>query len=325
LSHVNARLTVRGRLLLVERVIGDHRPVAHVAKELGISRQCAHRWVTRFRLEGMAGLLDRSSRPRSSPSRTGSEQEQLVLTVRRELRAGPLRIAAVTGVPARTVSRILVRHQVPPLAWCDPLTGQLIRASRATANRYERDRPGELVHIDVKKLGRIPDGGGWRVAGQTAQNHVSRLDKRPIGFDYVHAVIDDHSRLAYAEIHPDEKGATCAGVLLRAAQFFADCGIPRIERVISDNAFAYRLSADFKNAIAELGAEQRFIKPHCPWTNGKVERLNRTLATEWAYARVFSTNDERTAALAPWLDYYNTERIHTGIGATPISRVSPTS
>jgi transposase InsO family protein len=247
-----------------------------------------------------------------------------VLASRREFRVGPLRIAAATGVPARTVSRILVRNQIPPLAWCDPLTGQLIRASRATANRYERERPGEMVHVDVKKLGRIPDGGGWRAAPhQNRRNHKTGTVR--VGFDYVHAVIDDNTRLAYAEIHGDETGKTAAGVLIRAAEFFASCGIPKIERVISDNAFAYRRSTAFKDAVAQIGAEQRFIKPHCPWTNGKVERLNRTLATEWAYAQIFTSNQARTDALAPWLNYYNTERIHTGIGATPISRVSPTS
>jgi transposase InsO family protein len=310
--------------VLVERVLGDHRPVAHVAKELGVSRQCAHRWVRRFRAEGAAGLIDRSSRPRSSPSRTSPDREREVLASRAQLRAGPLRIAAATGVPARTVSRILVRHRIPRLSWCDPLTGELIRASRATANRYERERPGELVHIDVKKLGRIPDGGGWRAdPDQSRRNHKTR--SAHVGFDYIHAVIDDHSRLAYAEVHDDESGRTAAGVLLRAAEFFARCGIPHVERIISDNAFAYRLSTDFKNAVAALGAEQRFIKPHCPWTNGKVERLNRTLATEWAYRQIFTSNQARTDALAPWLNHYNTERIHTGIGATPISRVSPTS
>ena len=247
-----------------------------------------------------------------------------MLKARRELRAGPLRIAAATAVPARTVSRILARNNVPPLAWCDPLTGELIRASRATAIRYERDRPGELIHIDVKKLGRIPDGGGWRASGGRRENHRSRLDKTPLGFDYVHAVIDDHSRLAYAEIHTDEKGATAAAVLLRAAKFFRASGIPTIERVISDNAFAYRHSTEFKNAVAQIGAVQKFIKPHCPWTNGKVERLNRTLATEWAYRQIFTDNQARADALAPWLNYYNTERIHTGIGGTPINRVSPT-
>lgn len=247
-----------------------------------------------------------------------------MIAARRELRQGPLRIAAVTGVPARTVSRILNRHGIPRLAWCDPLTGELIRAARATDNRYERKRPGELVHIDVKKLGRIPDGGGWRSLGRAAGNAGGRKNIK-IGFDYIHAVIDDHTRLAYAEIHDDETGKTAAGVLTRAADFFATCGIPRIERVLSDNAFAYRLSTDFKTAVAALGAEQRFIKPHCPWTNGKVERLNRTLASEWAYRQIFTSNDQRRAALAPWLEHYNTERIHTGIGATPISRVSPTS
>ena len=322
MSHINARLTVRGRLLLIDRVIRDRRPVAHVAKELGVSRQCAHRWVRRFRAEGIAGLNDRSSRPRSSPTRTAPSREAAVLAARTDLRAGPLRISAATGVPARTVSRILVRHQIPRLAWCDPLTGQLIRASRATAARYERERPGELVHIDVKKLGRIPDGGGWRAHGRATVPH---RHKKLIGFDYVHAVIDDHTRLAYAEIHDDEKGTTAAGVLIRAAEFFAQNGVPRIERVISDNAFAYRNSVAFKEAVAQIGAEQRFIKPHCPWTNGKVERLNRTLATEWAYRQIFTSNQARRDALAPWLNYYNTERIHTGIGATPISRVSPRS
>lgn len=324
MSHVNARLTVRGRALLVERVIGDRRPVAHVAKELGVSRQCAHRWVKRFQAEGFAGLPDRSSRPRSSPMKTSPAREGAVLAARAQLRQGPLRLAAATGVPARTVSRILVRNHVPRLAWCDPLTGQLIRASRATANRYERERPGELVHVDVKKLGRIPDGGGWRAdPDQNRRNHKTGTSR--VGFDYVHAVIDDHTRLAYAEIHGDETGKTAAGVLIRAAEFFTSCGIPRIERVLSDNAFAYRLSTDFKNAVAALGAEQRFIKPQCPWTNGKVERLNRTLATEWAYRQIFTSNHARTEALAPWLNYYNTERIHTGIGTTPISRVTPTS
>jgi len=323
MGHNNLRLDMRGKLILRHRVFVENRPVSHVAKELGISRQCAHRWVRRYRASGVAGLEPRSSRPRSMPTKTTPQQEAAVLEARQRLRAGPQRIAAATTVPARTVSRILVRHGIPPLAWCDPLTGQLIRAARATANRYERDRPGELVHVDVKKLGRIPDGGGWRAEGQNTLDHRSRSSHPRMGFDYVHAVIDDHSRLAYAEIHPDEKGTTAAGVLIRAAEFFASSGIPKIERVLSDNALAYRRSTDFKNAVAQIGAEQRFIKPHCPWTNGKVERLNRTLATEWAYRQIFTSNQERADALAPWLNYYNTKRVHTGIGTPPIDRVSP--
>lgn len=319
MSHGNARLNVRGRLLLVERVVGDRRPVSHVAAELGVSRQCAHRWVKRFRDEGAAGLMDRSSRPRRSPRRTPADVEARVLALRRVLRVGPARLAQELELPTRTVGAILRRHGVPRLSECDPLTGEVVRASRSTATRYERGRPGELVHMDVKKLGRIPDGGGWRAHGRSEE-----VRGRGIGFDYVHSLVDDHSRLAYSEILPDEKGATCAGFLLRAAAYFADHGIRRVERVMTDNALNYRRSRDMHAALAILGARHVLIRPHCPWQNGKVERLNRTLQTEWAYRQVFTSNDERTAALAPWLEHYNTRRIHSALGAPPISRVSPT-
>jgi len=213
---------------------------------------------------------------------------------------------------------------MPLLRDLDPLTGQQIRASKATTVRYERDRPGELVHMDVKKLGKIPDGGGWRAHGGTTSSHQSRTDKTPIGYDYVHSLVDDHSRLAYSEVLPDEKGPTCAAFLLRAADYFADHGITRIERVMTDNAYAYRWS--LREVVAALGARQLFIKPHCPWQNGKVERLNRTLQTEWAYRHIFTTNADRAAALAPWLEHYNTQRRHTALGGLPpISRLTPTS
>lgn len=319
MSHANARLTPRGRLLLVTRVLGG-RPVAHVAKELGVSRQCAHRWVARYQAEGGVGLLDRSSRPRSCPARTSPAREAAVLAARARLRCGPPGIAAATGVPARTVSRILARHGVPPLAWCDPLTGVVIRASRSSAVRYQKDRPGQLVHVDVKKLGRIPDGGGWRAHGRSEQ-----VRGRGIGYDYVHVCIDDHTRLGYAEVLPDEKGATAAAFLARAADHFAALGITSIEAVMTDNAFAYRHSNDFKAVVAALGAKQVFIRPHCPWTNGKAERFNRTLQTEWAYRQVFTSNTARHQALAPWLHHYNHERHHSALGGhTPISRVTPT-
>lgn len=319
MPQVIPRLSPYGRSLIVERVL-QGRPVAHVAAELGVSRQTAYRWVRRYRSGGSAALQDRSSRPHRSPQRTTHDREVMVLTARERLRVGPLRLAAVTGVPARTISRILARHQVPRLSWCDPVTGQLIRASRSTAHRYERERPGELIHIDVKKLGRIPDGGGWRAHGRS-----ENVRQRGIGYDFVHAAVDDHSRLAYAEIHSDEKGVTAAGFLLRAAAYFAAHGIPGIQAVITDNAFAYRHSRDFIAAIDTLGAKQLFIKPHCPWQNGKVERFNRTLATEWAYRQAFTSNTARAAALAPFIEHYNTERIHTAHGATPAARVSPTS
>jgi transposase InsO family protein len=318
MSHGNARLTVHGRRLLVKRVRGDGRPVAHVAKEMGISRQCAHRWVARFDAEGDAGLWDRSCRPRSSPNATPGELVARVLACRDTHRVGRDEVARRTGVPARTVSRILARHDRPPLAWLDPTTGQLIRASRSTAVRYERDAPGDLIHVDVKKLGRIPDGGGWRVHGRGERPNW----KRGLGFDYVHAAVDDHSRMAYAEVLPDETGITAAGFLLRAAQYFAEHGI-QIREVLTDNAFAYRHSLAFRDAVDALGAKQRFIKPHCPWQNGKVERFNRTLQTEWAYRQPFASNTQRSAALDPWLKHYNTARAHTALGGhPPISRAT---
>jgi transposase InsO family protein len=322
MGHRNARLNVRGRALLVERVVGFGRPVAHVAKELGVSRQCAHRWIRRYRCEGDRGLHDRSARPHRSPSRTSAELEARVLQVRREQRRGQDWIGGELGISPRTVSAILLRHHVPRLADCDPLTGELIRAARQTAHRYERAHPGELVHMDVKKLGRIPDGGGWRADSGTIVNHVSRIDKTPIGYDYVHSLIDDHSRFAYSEILPNEKGDTCARFLLRAAAYFAGHGIGPIQRVMTDNAWAYRYA--LSEAVGELGAKQVFIRPHCPWQNGKVERLNRTLQSEWAYRQPFSSNADRAAALAPWLEHYNNQRRHSALGGhPPISRLSP--
>jgi len=319
MSHANARLTSHGRLLLVQRV-ATGRPVAHVARELGISGQCAHRWVARYAAEGLAGLADRSSRPHSVPARTAPQAEALVVDARRRLRCGPAFLAAATGVPERTISRILRRAGMPRLADCDPLTGQLIRASKTTAIRYERDRPGELVHLDVKKLGRIPDGGGWRARGRPGSQTKAARNAR-IGFDYIHVAVDDHSRLAYAEIMPDEKGATAARFLTRAAAAFAAAGIPAIERVITDNAFAYRHSTAFRDAVTALGARQKFIRPHCPWQNGKAERFNRTMATEWAYRQPYHTNSDRAAALSPWLEFYNNQRQHTALaGQPPISR-----
>ena len=246
-----------------------------------------------------------------------------MVAVRRQLRQGPDRLAVVVGVPARTITAILRRHRVPRLVECDPLTGAVIRASKTTTVRYERARPGELVHMDVKKLGRIPDGGGWRTHGRSAGDTAAHKKAR-IGFDYIHSLVDDHSRLAYSEIHPDEKGATCAAFLARAAAYFRDHGITRIERVMTDNHFSYRLSNDVHDVLTALGAKHVLIRPHCPWQNGKVERLNRTLQTEWAYRQVFTSNDQRTAALAPWIEHYNTQRYHSAIGGTPLSRVSPT-
>jgi transposase InsO family protein len=320
-SHGNARLTIHGRLLIVERTRAGWRQ-AHIATAMGVSRRCVKRWLDRYRAEGEAGLRDRSSRPHRSPRRTLPLTETAVLAVRERERLGRDAIAHRLGVSPRTVSRILARHGVPHLARLDPITGQLIRASKTTAVRYERERAGELVHMDVKKLGRIPDGGGWRAHGRGSGSIRRDRDTR-IGFDYVHSLVDDHSRLAYSEVLPDEKGVTCAAFLERAIAYFGVHGIERIERLITDNAWAYRHS--LRSLCEAYGIAQCFIRPHCPWQNGKVERFNRTLQSEWAYRQVFTTNDARTAALDPWLEYYNTRRDHSALGGQPpLSRLSPT-
>jgi transposase InsO family protein len=323
-SHRNARLTFHGRLMLVRRVLGEGRPVSHVAKEMGVSRQCGHKWVARYEVEGEAGLWDRSSRPHRMPASTPAEVQARVLAARREHRLGPDRLSPDVGVPARTITRILRRHGQPRLWECDPLTGEVIRASKTTAIRYERARPGELVHMDVKKIGRIPDGGGWRAHGRQ-MGRTSAQKKAKIGFDYVHSMVDDHSRYAYSEIRDDESAATCAEFFERAVAAFAAAGIDRIEELMNDNHWSYTRSNALAAQLSALGVKHRLIRPHCPWQNGKVERFNRTLQTEWAYRHIFRSNAERTAALEPWLEDYNTRRRHSALGdLPPISRLSPT-
>lgn len=321
MSHRNARTTFHGRLLMVRRYHAGWAK-AHIATAMGVSRKCVHTWITRYETDGEAGLVDRSCRPHTTPSRTPRSVENQILAWRRRHRCGPDEISAKLGVCARTVSRVLRRRGMPYLRDCDPMTGAVIRASKSTAVRYERARPGELVHMDIKKLGRIPEGGGWRAHGHT--DVPDRKRKQSNGYDYVHSLVDDHCRLAYSEILPDEKGRSCAGFLRRGAEYFRRHGITTIEHVMTDNAWAYRYS--LRQVCAELGARQVFIKPHCPWQNGKAERLNRTLQTEWAYKRVFASNTQRAAALAPWLEYYNTQRRHSALGGLPpISRLQPTS
>ncbi len=220
-------------------------------------------------------------------------------------------------ISASAVHNVLVRLGINRLRDLDRPTGTALRRPR-----YERAAPGELIHVDVKKLGKIRPGGGWRVHGKgSAQDKAAHRSKR-VGYDYVHVAVDDHTRLSYVEVLPDEKGVTCAAFLTRAGTFFAGHGI-RIQRVMSDNAFCYRHSSAFKTAVADLGAVQRFIKPHCPWTNGKAERFNQTLAYEWAYAQAFDSSEHRTAALQQWLHYYNHHRPHSALGGhPPISRVT---
>lgn len=320
--HANARLTVHGRRLIVRRRSAGWAQ-AHIASAMGCSRKTVRYWIARFEAEGDAGLADRSTRPRSSPTRTPAAIEVEVLRLRSVERLSRDELADRVGVSPRTASRIIARHGLPHLSALDPMTGEVIRASKQTATRYQRERPGELAHMDVKKLGRIPDGGGWKANGGTPANHASRRNKTPIGYDYVHSLVDDCTRLAYSEVLPDEKGPTCAAFLARALDYFAEHGIPRIERLMTDNAWAYKWS--LRQICKDRGdIKQVFIKPHCPWQNGKVERFNRTLQTEWAYRHPFTTNEDRTAALDPWLEYYNTRRRHSALGARPpLSLLAP--
>ncbi|UWE09510.1 IS481 family transposase [Actinacidiphila bryophytorum] len=320
MSHRNARLTVHGRRILIERVLSG-RPVAHVAAEMGISRATGHKWVRRWRAEGDAGLADRSSRPRATPHRTPATVEARVCELRQARKLGPARIGPILGLPASTVHRILTRHHLNRLAWLDRPTGQPIR-------RYERDRPGELVHVDIKKLGNIPDGGGWRTVGRPVgnQNRQATTDLRKsskpvIGYSYIHSAVDDHSRLAYSEVLPDERQHTAIAFWQRAHAFFATHGIT-VEQVLTDNGSCYK-SKLFTQTLTAAGITHKKIRPYRPQTNGKVERFNRTLLDEWAYQRPYTSNEQRTAALADFLHTYNHHRSHTAIGGQPpITRVN---
>ncbi|QLH21392.1 IS481 family transposase [Streptomyces sp. Rer75] len=308
--HRNAPLTPTGRLRLARCVVEDGWPLRRAAERFQVSHTTAARWAGRYRHHGAAGLHDRSSRPHHSPRRTPAGVEERVLRMRREHQIGPLRLAARSGVAASTTHRILQRHGLPPLTVCDRATGEPLR-------RYERSRPGELVHIDVKKLGRIPDGGGHKVLGRVA----GRKNKSGTGYAFLHTALDDHSRLAYTENLSDEKAATCAAFLRRAAAWFAARGVT-VERVLTDNAWAYSKNT-WRQTCRDLGISPRWTRPWRPQTNRKVERFHRTLLEEWAYQRPYTSESERQAAFPGWLDWYNFHRPHTGIsGHTPASRVT---
>jgi transposase InsO family protein len=307
MSHANAKLNEYGRLLLVSR-LEEGWTQAEVAEAQGVSRSTVSKWWRRYREEGIAGLKDRSSAPRRQPHALGETVVEAICSLRRELGAGPHRIAYELGMAASTVYGVLRRQGIAVLARLDRTTRSIIR--------YERDHPGELVHLDVKKFGRVPDGGGKRFDEGFAENGAGR--KRPgrkRGHDFVHVAVDDHSRYAYAEALPDEKGPTTAAFLMRAAVAFASVGIT-VQRVLTDNGGNYRSFA-FQAAASELGISRRYTRPYRPQTNGKAEAFNKTLQREWAYRCPYGTNQERLAALQPFLDDYNFVRPHTAIGNRP--------
>ena len=325
MSHANAPLTPTGRLRLARCVVEDGWPLRRAAERFGVSVTCAQRWAKRYRQLGEAGMIDRPSRPRSCPHRTPRRTERRVVGLRVSRRWGPARIAYRLGLNVSTVHRILGRYGCPPLRWTDPATGAPIRAQRRKVARYERAQPGELVHVDIKKLGRIPDGGGHKVHGraQGSRNnsaHRGPDGKKGLGYAYLHHAQDDHTRLVYSEILTDETKETAAAFMGRAIEHFAARGI-RVERVLTDNGSCYR-SKVFNAVLAAADIKHKYTRPYRPQTNGKVERFNRILLEEWAYARPYTSEAERVAAYPAFLHHYNHHRGHTALkGASPADRV----
>jgi len=320
--HANAPLTELGRLRLARCVVEDGWPLRRAADRFQVSATTAKRWADRYRADGPAGMADRSSRPHRSPRRTPAPVERKVLHLRVKKRWGPARIAGRLGLPASTCHGILTRAGVARLAHLDRATGRPIR-------RYERAQPGELVHVDVKKLGVIPDGGGWRSRGRrqgkrnrtaTPGHTTDRFGGARLGYTYLHTALDDHSRLAYTEILADESGQTAVAFWTRAQAWFATCGIT-VARVITDNGSCYR-SRLWRDCLQAAGITHKRTRPYRPQTNGKVERFHRTLADEWAYARAYPSETARGKALPAFLHFYNHHRRHSAVGAAPISRLN---
>jgi transposase InsO family protein len=308
--HRNAALSWQGRRRLAVRVVEERWTLKAAAEAAGVSVRCARKWVGRYRLEGDAGLSDRSSAPRQVWNRTAHERVNVILALRR-LRFSAAEIAEVLGMALSTVSGILTRSGM----------GRLSRIGLEPALRYERARPGELVHIDVKKLGRIQGGAGKRVRGGIRQHSNPKYTdaagniRRSVGWEYVHVAVDDHSRLAYAEVLPDEKAATATGFLARAVAFYARYDIT-VEQLLTDNGSCYRGSVHAL-ACRRLGIRHLRTQPYRPQTNGKAERFIRTLLAGWAYGAIYRSSHERTGALDGWLWHYNHRRRHSALGHQP--------
>lgn len=307
--HRNAALSWQGRRRMAVRVVDQGWTLTAAAAAAGVSVRCARKWVGRYRVEGEGGLCDRSSAPRQVANRTPSERVEVILALRR-LRFTAAEIADTLGMALSTVSGILTRSGL----------GRLERVGLEPAVRYERSRPGELVHVDVKKLARIQGGAGWRVRGGRQHYNRTFTDKhghvrKTVGYEYVHIAIDDHSRLAYAEVLPDERAVTAIGFLRRAIAFYRRYGI-RVERLLTDNGPAYIATAH-KAACRRLGLKHLRTRPYRPQTNGKAERFIRTLLTGWAHGSIYRSSHERTAALDGWLYHYNHHRRHSALGRQP--------
>jgi transposase InsO family protein len=308
--HGNAALSWHGRRRLVERVVVEGWTLTAAAEAAGVSVRCARKWVGRYRLEGEQGLFDRSSAPKRVANRTADDRVEAIAKLRR-LRFTAAEIAETLGMALSTVSGILTRLGM----------GRLGRLGLEQPVRYERSRPGELVHIDIKKLGRIADGAGKRVGGRTPGRYRPRRSdgtsssRGTTGWEYVHVCVDDYSRLAYAEVLSDEKATTAIGFLHRAVAFYRHRGI-QVERVLTDNGSAY-VSTMHALACRTLGIRHLRTRPRRPQTNGKAERFIRTLINGWAYGAIYRSSSERTAALDGWLWHYNHRRRHSALGHQP--------
>jgi transposase InsO family protein len=321
-SHRNAPLSYEGRRRLVERC--QRRPIAHVAAEMGISRACASKWVNRWRRYGDLGLVDRPSTPHHSPRATPAEVIAQIKIWRRDKKWSAARIThelAGQGIRInrRTVTRHLTRLGLGRRRFLDP-TGESNREPGKITARW----PGHMVHLDVKKVGRIPDGGGWRVHGRNSDQHKAadraKTAGAKAGYVYLHSIVDGFSRLAYTEPLADEKGQTAAAFLARAKVWFAAHGITHIHRVITDNGACYR-SNDFARIVGTQTRHQR-TKPYTPRHNGKAERYQRIMAEEVLYAREYRSEDERSAAIRIWNIHYNYHRPHSAAdGQPPASRL----
>lgn len=311
-QHPNARLTPRGRELLCSRVAAGAR-VSEAARQAGVSRQTASKWLARARRG--EPMPDRPSRPRRLARSTPPEAEARVLEARSSMLLAPLALAAATGVPARTCARIVARSGLPRLADVDRVTGEVRRRGPVTPVRYERERPGELVHVDVKKVARIPEGGGWRARGRGCGSAPGAGRSCP------RVAVDDFSRVAYAELLPDERKGTCAAFMGRCLAFFAGLGVAA-GRVMTDNGPGYR-SGDFNALLSGRGVRHIYTRPFSPWQNGKAERMNRTLAQEWQYGRAWESEAGRAEALPAYIEHYNWSRPHSACGGLPpMSRIA---
>jgi transposase InsO family protein len=319
MAHANAALTPKHRLRLARLVVEEGWPPSRAAEFFNVSWRTAAKWAQRYREEGAAGMGDRSSARHTQHAKTPAPVVRKIVHLRWKRRLGPVQIGAQLAMPASTVHAVLVRCRLNRLSHIDRVTGE-------PARRYERARPGELIHVDVTKFGNIPDGGGWRFLGKQQGFHnrqatrdrtgiTSRKYHPKVGICFVHTVIDDYTRIAYAECHDDETAATAVGVLHRAVAWFAERGVV-VERVLSDNGSAYKAYL-WRDTCDELGITMKKTRPYRPQTNGKIERLHRTMSDGWAYKKLYSSENVRRAALAGWLHQYNHHRPHSALGSQP--------